>query len=87
MELALKKNELEKAGKLAMIFGLNGQHLLEYAGDMFLSNKEFSRAVTSYKLSKVDKLIISNISVMISDPVKYNIGNPIIFLSHKRYKS
>ncbi|XP_014467574.1 PREDICTED: uncharacterized protein LOC106740753 isoform X2 [Dinoponera quadriceps] len=52
MELVLKKNELEKAGKLATIFGLNGQHFLEYAGDMFLSNKEFSRAVASYKISK-----------------------------------
>ncbi|XP_024872319.1 uncharacterized protein LOC112454915 [Temnothorax curvispinosus] len=52
MELVLKKNELQKAGKLAMVFGLNGQHLLEYVGDIFLSNKEFSRAVASYKISK-----------------------------------
>lgn len=57
MELVLK-NELQKAGKLAMIFGLNGQHLLEYAGDLFLSNKELSRAVASYKMSKVDKGLI-----------------------------
>lgn len=56
MELVLKKNELEKAGKLATIFGLNGQHFLEYAGDIFLSNKEFSRAVASYKISKVKVL-------------------------------
>lgn len=59
MELVLKKNELEKAGKLATIFGLNGQHFLEYAGDIFLSNKEFSRAVASYKISKVNILYIS----------------------------
>ncbi|EFN66274.1 X-linked retinitis pigmentosa GTPase regulator-like protein [Camponotus floridanus] len=52
MELVLKKNELQKAGKLAMIFGLNGQQLLEYAGDIFLSNKEFPRAVASYKMSR-----------------------------------
>lgn len=52
MELILKKNELQKAGKLAMVFGLNGQRLLEYVGDIFLSNKEFSRAVASYKISK-----------------------------------
>ncbi|XP_036149418.1 uncharacterized protein LOC105829672 isoform X2 [Monomorium pharaonis] len=52
MELILKKNELQKVGKLAMIFGVNGQQLLEYVGDLFLSNKEFSRAVTSYKISK-----------------------------------
>ncbi|XP_011864617.1 PREDICTED: uncharacterized protein LOC105560272 isoform X2 [Vollenhovia emeryi] len=52
MDLVLKKNELQKAGKLAMVFGLNGQHLLEYVGDIFLSNREFSRAVASYKMSK-----------------------------------
>lgn len=53
MELVLKANELKNAKKLAMMFGLNGQHLLEYAGDVFLSNKEFPRAVASYKMSKV----------------------------------
>lgn len=55
MELVLKKNELEKAGKLATIFGLNGQHLWEYAGDIYLSNKEFSHAIASYKMSKVNE--------------------------------
>lgn len=58
MELILKKNELQKAGRLAMIFGLNGQQLLEYAGDIFLSNKEFPRAVASYKMSRVNKGLI-----------------------------
>jgi len=57
MELVLK-NELQKAGKLAMVFGLNGQYLLEYAGDLFLSNKELTRAVAAYKMSKVDKNLI-----------------------------
>ncbi|KAK2577382.1 hypothetical protein KPH14_003497 [Odynerus spinipes] len=52
MELVLKKNELDKASKLAMIFGMNSQQLFEYVGDILLSNKEFSRAVASYKLSK-----------------------------------
>ncbi|XP_050454237.1 uncharacterized protein LOC126852967 isoform X1 [Cataglyphis hispanica] len=52
MELILKKNELQKAGRLAMIFGFNGQQLLEYAGDIFLSNKEFPRAVAAYKMSR-----------------------------------
>ncbi|KAL0112102.1 hypothetical protein PUN28_013376 [Cardiocondyla obscurior] len=52
MELVLKKNEVQKAKKLATVFGLNGQYLLEYVGDIFLSNKEFSRAVASYKMSK-----------------------------------
>jgi hypothetical protein len=59
MEL-VSKNELQKAGKLAMIFGLNGQYLLEYAGDLFLSNKELSRAVAAYKMSKVDKNLIKS---------------------------
>ncbi|XP_011633715.1 uncharacterized protein LOC105424907 [Pogonomyrmex barbatus] len=52
MEMILKRNEFQKAGKLATVFGLNGQHLLEYVGDIFLSNKEFSHAVASYKMSK-----------------------------------
>ncbi|XP_077282523.1 RCC1 and BTB domain containing protein claret isoform X3 [Temnothorax americanus] len=52
MDVVLKKNELQKAGKLAMVFGLTGQHLLEYVGDIFLSNKDVSRAVASYKISK-----------------------------------
>lgn len=58
MELILKKNELQKAGRLAMIFGFNGQQLLEYAGDIFLSNKEFPRAVAAYKISRVNKDLI-----------------------------
>ncbi|OAD60135.1 X-linked retinitis pigmentosa GTPase regulator like protein [Eufriesea mexicana] len=52
MELVLKHNELEKAAKLAKVFGINAQQLLEQAGDILLTNKEFLRAVTCYKLSK-----------------------------------
>ncbi|XP_076756092.1 RCC1 and BTB domain containing protein claret isoform X2 [Xylocopa sonorina] len=52
MELVLKNNELEKAAKLAIVFGINAQQLLEQAGDILLMNKEFSRAVACYKLSK-----------------------------------
>lgn len=55
MELVLKNNELEKAAKLAIIFGINAQQLLEQAGDILLMNKEFPRAVACYKLSKVSK--------------------------------
>ncbi|XP_076231996.1 RCC1 and BTB domain containing protein claret [Calliopsis andreniformis] len=51
MELVLKDNEPEKAAKLAVIFGINVQQLLEQAGDILLSNKKFSRAVACYKLS------------------------------------
>lgn len=63
MELVLKKNELDKAAKLAAIFGLNGQHFLEYAGDIFLLNKEFTRAVASYKISKVKILFQEGMSI------------------------
>ncbi|KOX68598.1 X-linked retinitis pigmentosa GTPase regulator like protein [Melipona quadrifasciata] len=52
MELVLKNNDLEKATKLAIIFGINAQQLLEQAGDILLTNKEFPRAVACYKLSK-----------------------------------
>ncbi|XP_076387306.1 RCC1 and BTB domain containing protein claret isoform X2 [Megachile rotundata] len=52
MELVLKNNELEKAVKLAIVFGINAQQLLEQAGDILLMNKDFPRAVACYKLSK-----------------------------------
>ncbi|XP_071855799.1 RCC1 and BTB domain containing protein claret [Bombus fervidus] len=52
MELVLKNNELEKAAKLAVVLGINAQQLLEQAGDILLTNKEFPRAVACYKLSK-----------------------------------
>lgn len=57
MELVLRRNELDKAGKLALIFGMNSQQLFEYVGDILLTNKEFPRAVASYKLSKVHYII------------------------------
>lgn len=53
MELVLKDNEPEKAAKLAIVFGINAQQLLEQAGDILLSNKQFPRAVACYKLAKV----------------------------------
>ncbi|XP_034188520.2 RCC1 and BTB domain containing protein claret [Osmia lignaria lignaria] len=52
MELVLQNNELEKAAKLAIVFGINAQQLLEQAGDILLTNKDFPRAVACYKLSK-----------------------------------
>nr|XP_033323093.1 uncharacterized protein LOC117218656 [Megalopta genalis] len=52
MELVLKDNDPEKAIKLAIVFGINAQLLLEQAGDILLSNKQSSRAVACYKLSK-----------------------------------
>ncbi|XP_012265195.2 uncharacterized protein LOC105691366 isoform X1 [Athalia rosae] len=52
MDLVLKYKELEKAERLALVFGLNLQHLLENAGDILLSNKEFPQAIVLYKLSR-----------------------------------
>lgn len=60
MELVLKDNEPEKAIKLAIVFGINAQLLLEQASDILLSNKQFSRAVACYKLSKVNNYSIKN---------------------------
>lgn len=54
MELVSKYKNLEKAERLALVFGLNLQHLLENAGDILLSNKEFPQAIVLYKLSRVN---------------------------------
>lgn len=45
---------MEKAGKLALIFGLNVQQLLELAGDILLSNKQPAKAEVLYKISRVN---------------------------------
>lgn len=52
MDLVLKYKELEKAERLALVFGMNLQNLLENAGDILLSNKEFPQAIVLYKLSR-----------------------------------
>jgi hypothetical protein len=53
MDLVLTYQEIEKAEKLALVFGLNLQQLLEAAGDIKLSAKEFPQAIALYKVSKV----------------------------------
>jgi hypothetical protein len=53
MDLALTYQAIEKAEKLALVFGLNLQQLLEVAGDLKLSAKEFPQAIALYKVSKV----------------------------------
>ncbi|XP_066992544.2 uncharacterized protein ca [Anabrus simplex] len=52
LELVLKHQELEKAERLALIFGLNLQELLEHAGDHKLAAREFPQAIALYKLSR-----------------------------------
>nr|CAD7440029.1 unnamed protein product [Timema bartmani] len=52
MELVLTYQELEKAEKIAVMFGLNLQELLELAGDLKLAAEEFPQAITLYKLSR-----------------------------------
>jgi hypothetical protein len=55
MQLALDCDQLEKAEQLAVLFGLNMQHLLEAAADQKLEEKQFSHAITLYRLSRVRK--------------------------------
>lgn len=55
MQLALDCDQLEKAEQLAVLFGLNMQHLLEAAADQKLEEKQFSHAITLYRLSRVHK--------------------------------
>ncbi|KAG8235824.1 hypothetical protein J437_LFUL016137 [Ladona fulva] len=53
LELALKKGELEEAERVAQVFNLNLQHLLEIAGDLELASKSFVQAIAFYKLSRL----------------------------------
>ena len=53
MDLVLIHQALEKAEKLALVFGLNLQQLLEGAGDLKLHGREFPQAIALYKLSRV----------------------------------
>jgi hypothetical protein len=55
MDLVLTYQALEKAERLALVFGLNHQQLLEFAGDLKLSAKEFPQAISLYKVSRVCK--------------------------------
>lgn len=52
MHFVCEENNIEKAEKLAIIFGLNFQMLLEQAGDLLLANSRFMDAITLYKLSR-----------------------------------
>lgn len=54
VELSLKnnKNDIEKAGRLGIIFGINVPQLFEYAGDIHLSNSKFTEAAALYKISR-----------------------------------
>ncbi|XP_033222191.1 uncharacterized protein LOC117176193 isoform X2 [Belonocnema kinseyi] len=49
MDLIISRTELDKAKRLAKIFGLNVRQLLEYAGDILLANDRFYQAATLYK--------------------------------------
>ncbi|XP_033611768.1 uncharacterized protein LOC111875606 isoform X4 [Cryptotermes secundus] len=52
MDLVLTYQAIERAERLAVVFGLNFQQLLEFAGDLKLSAKEFPQAISLYKVSK-----------------------------------
>lgn len=53
MDLVLKRRAVEDASKLGIIFGLNVQQLIEYAGDIVLCNRSFGRAMELYSLAGV----------------------------------
>jgi len=53
MDLVLTYQELKKAKRIALVFGLNIHQLLEDAGDLKLSAKEFIQAVSLYEHSRV----------------------------------
>lgn len=56
LDYILKTHELEKAERICTIYGINLQKLLEFAGDIKLSDLEFPTAIALYKLSKVSKV-------------------------------
>ncbi|XP_060528037.1 uncharacterized protein LOC132703033 [Cylas formicarius] len=51
-----EENDLEKAEKLSMIFGLNLQELLELCGDLMISRGSFHSGIILYKQAKVHLL-------------------------------
>ena len=53
MDLILRRRAVEDATKLGLIFGLNVQQLIEYAGDIILCNRQFGRAMELYSLAGV----------------------------------
>ena len=53
MDFVLKRSEIERAGRLGVVFGMNVQQLLELAGDIFLMNNDCNRAIVLYKVSRV----------------------------------
>ncbi|KAH0822267.1 hypothetical protein GEV33_000524 [Tenebrio molitor] len=50
------ENDLEKAEKLSLIFGLNLQQLLEACGDLMISKGSFHSGIILYKQAKVHLL-------------------------------
>lgn len=52
---------LEKAERLAIMFGLSVQQLLEYSGDLLLSQERFKHAIALYRLSKVYSVLPNKI--------------------------
>ncbi|KAJ8687906.1 hypothetical protein QAD02_023701, partial [Eretmocerus hayati] len=65
MDLVLKRKAIDDATKLGMIFGLNVQQLIEYAGDIVLCSRQFGRAMELYSLAgcRLSKSILKFASV------------------------
>ncbi|XP_019873194.2 uncharacterized protein LOC109601394 [Aethina tumida] len=56
VEYVTEENNLEKAEKISIIFGLNLQQLLECCGDLFVSRGSFHSGIILYKQAKVHLL-------------------------------
>ncbi|XP_063216868.1 uncharacterized protein LOC134527844 isoform X2 [Bacillus rossius redtenbacheri] len=55
-ELVLQRQQLETAERVALMFGLPLQELLERAGDAKLATRDFPQAIALYKLSRCSHL-------------------------------
>lgn len=61
VHLVTEELKFEKAERLAIMFGLSVQQLLEYSGDLLLSQERFKHAITLYRLSKVSKIYFTTL--------------------------
>lgn len=56
VQYVTEENDMEKAEKLAYIFSLNLQQLLECCGDLMLSRRSYHTGIILYKQAKVHLL-------------------------------
>ncbi|KAH1017237.1 hypothetical protein HUJ05_007910 [Dendroctonus ponderosae] len=56
IKYVIEENDLEKAEKLSYIFAFNLQQLLEYCGDLMISQRSYHSGIILYKQAKVHLL-------------------------------